>query len=413
MPTTRLSDEKREAVEVDLKAKISQRDIAKKHGISQGTVSNVKKGIVQSSKDQADPTDARILKLEAQNIALRDENARCKQSYKAAQRKNSIFEAVVDEMHQIIEPIKPSKLKLLTVKAKKTIQESLVVMLSDEHADQIVLPEQVGQLERYDFRIALRRAEKYVDTIIKFTQNTLSSYHFKTLYVFAIGDHSSGEIHNARDHSEYRNAFRNSLAIGQMHALMLQELAVYFPKIEIIYLSGNHGRRSVRKNYHGARDNWDYLIAETARMYCREIKNINFVIPDAYSACVDIEGYGFGLSHGDDIRSWNGIPWYGIERKTRRLAAISATRSKRIHYFCFGHFHNAATQVALDGETIINGSWVATDPYAYESLSVFSEPSQWLFGVNQKYGISWRLNMSLKTEREHLGPNRYTISLAE
>ena len=70
MPTTRLSDEKREAVEVDLKAKISQRDIAKKHGISQGTVSNVKKGIVQSSKDQADPTDARILKLEAQKIAF-------------------------------------------------------------------------------------------------------------------------------------------------------------------------------------------------------------------------------------------------------------------------------------------------------------------------------------------------------
>ncbi|KKL46511.1 hypothetical protein LCGC14_2344820, partial [marine sediment metagenome] len=254
----------------------------------------------------------------------------------------------------------------------------------------------------------MRRAEEYVDTVVKFTQNTLSSYHFKTLYIFAIGDHTSGEIHNAKDHSEYRNAFRNSLAIGQMHSLMLQELAVYFPKIEIIYLSGNHGRRSVRKNYHGARDNWDYLISETARMYCRDIKNISFTIPDAYSACVDIEGWGFGLSHGDDIRSWNNIPWYGLERKVRRLAAISATRGKRIHYYCFGHFHNSATQAALDGETIINGSWVATDPYAYESLSVFSEPSQWMFGVNQKYGVSWRLNMSLKTDREHLGPNRYS-----
>ncbi len=413
MPTPRLDDEKREAIKVDLKAKITHRDIAKKHRVSQGTVSNISKGMVKSPTDQADPTDARILKLEAQNIALRDENTRCKQSYKAAQRKNSIFEAVVDEMHQIVIPIKPSKLKLTPIKTKKTIQESLVVMLSDEHADQVVLPEQVGNLERYNFRIALRRAEEYVDTIIKFTKNTLYNYHFKTLYIFAIGDHTSGEIHNAKDHSEYRNAFRNSLAIGQMHSLMLQELSVYFPKIEIIYLSGNHGRRSLKKDYHGARDNWDYLIAETARIYCREIKNINFVIPDSFSAGVDIEGWGFGLSHGDDIRYWNNIPWYGIERKTRRLAAISATKNKRIHYYGFAHFHNAATQAALDGETIINGSWLATDPYAYESLSVFSEPSQWLFGVHHRRGISWRLNMKLRTDREHLGPNRYSISLAE
>ena len=231
MTTPRLNDEKREAIEIDLKSKMSQQSIAKKHNVSHGSVSNIKRGMIKSSKDQADPTDARVLKLEAQNIALRDENARCKQSYKAAQRKNSIFEAVVDEMNQIIAPIKPSKLKLHSARTKKTIQESLVVMLSDEHADQNVLPEQVGGLERYNFRIALRRAEKYVDTIVKFTQNTLSNYHFKTLYVFAIGDHSSGEIHNAKDHSEYRNAFRNSLVIGQLHSLMLQELAVYFPKI--------------------------------------------------------------------------------------------------------------------------------------------------------------------------------------
>jgi len=242
MATPRLSDEKRVAVELDIKNKMTSRAIAKKHNVSHGTVYNVRKGIVKSQTDQSDPTDSRVLKLEAQNIALRDENARCKQSYRAAQRKNSIFEAVVDEMHQIVTPIKPSRLRLHSVKAKKTIQESLVVMLSDEHADQVVLPEQVGNLERYNFRIALRRAEKYVDTIIKFTQNTLSNYHFKTLYIFAIGDHTSGEIHNARDHSEYRNAFRNSLAIGQMHALMLQELAIYFPKIEIIYLSGNLSR---------------------------------------------------------------------------------------------------------------------------------------------------------------------------
>jgi len=140
---------------------------------------------------------------------------------------------------------------------------------------------------------------------------------------------------------------------------------------------------------------------------------IEFKIPDSFSTCIEVEGYGFYLTHGDEILSWNSIPWYGIERKTRRLTALSATQNKRIHYYCFGHFHSPATQNVLDGETIINGAWVATDPYAYEKLSVFNEPSQWLFGVHNDRGISWRLNMLLRTKREHLGPNRYVVKLAE
>ncbi|GAG16187.1 unnamed protein product, partial [marine sediment metagenome] len=132
-----------------------------------------------------------------------------------------------------------------------------------------------------------------------------------------------------------------------------------------------------------------------------------------FSIGVEVEGWGFYVTHGDEIRSWNSIPFYGLERKTRRLTALTATQNKRIHYYCFAHFHNPAMQAALDGETIINGSWVATDPYAYEKLSVFSEPSQWLHGVNAKRGISWRLNMKLRTAREHLGANRYVVNLAK
>ncbi len=413
MPAQRLSDEKRTAIEEDLKQGVVHRKIAIAYDVSIGTISNVKKGLVKGQSESHDPTDARVLKLEAQNISLRDDNARCKQAYKAAQRSNSIFESLVDEMRIVVTPVKmPPTLKIRD-NPGRLIQESVVAMLSDEHADTTVLPEQVGNLERYNFPIALRRAEEYVDTLIQYTQHTLDKFRFKKLYVFAIGDHTSGEIHGAKDHSEYRNQFRNCLAIGQMHALMLRDLSQHFESIEIIYLPGNHGRRSVKKDYYGARDNWDYLVAEIARMHCLALKNINFVIPNSFSAGLVIEGWGFGLSHGDDIKGWNGIPWYGIERKTRRLGAISATMGQRIHYYGFAHFHNAAMQAALDGETIVNGAWPATSPFAYEGMSVFSEPSQWLFGVHKKRGVSWRLNMKLRTEREHLGPNRYQISLAE
>lgn len=414
MPAKRLSDDKRIAIESELeKGELTQNEIAKKHGVAQGTVGNIKAGIVKAQEGQSDPTDVRVLQLEAQNIALKDEISRCKRAYTAAQRNNSIFAAIKDELETVITPIKALPAITRQKTDKKLIRETLVALLSDEHADSIVLPHQVGGLERFNFNIALRRAEEYVDTIIRFTQKTLNNYKFETLVIIAHGDHVSGEIHKSTDHSEYRNAIKNALAVGQLHSLMLRDLAPYFKDVKIIYVPGNHGRRSIKKDYHGAHDNWDYLVAEAAKLHCVNIDNVEFLIPDSYSACIDIEGYGFHITHGDEIRGWMGIPFYGLQRKTQRLTALNAAQKKKIDYYIFGHFHQASTLAALDGETIINGSWVATDPFAYEGLSVFGEPSQWLFGVHYKRGISWRLNMKLKTDREHLGANRYVVNLAK
>ena len=409
MGRKQISDEKHDAIVKSLKSGTSAHKTALQLKASPATVKRI--ALELGDIGSSDPTDSRVLKLEAKNIALQDEMQRCKRAYKAAQRKNSVFEALVDELEQVITPIKPLP-NVIKIKPKNSpIRESVVALLSDEHADQIVLPHQVGNLERYNFPIVLRRAERYVDTIIKFTHRTLRNYQFDTLWILANGDHTSGEIHGAVDRSTYRNSFRNCLAVGQLHSLMFRDLAPYFKNVKVVYVPGNHGRRTIKKEHAGAWNNWDYLIAETAKLHCANLTNVEFTIPDSFSVCVDIEGHGFHVSHGDDVRGWMGIPWYGVSRKTQRLTALNASEKKKVGYYVFGHFHQASTLAVLDGETIINGAWVATDPYAFNSLSVFSEPSQWMFGVNKDKGITWRINMKLKTDREHLGPDRYSIKL--
>jgi hypothetical protein len=246
MPTPKKSQALIDAIQADI-GKLSITKIAKKHGVSTGFVSKVKHGeaVAEDPRLQADPTDERVLKLEAQNVALSDKVRRCMLAYKAAQRENSVFEALVDEMHSVVKPIDPLPGIPKVRTAKKRIQETLVANLSDEHADSIILPHQVGGLERFDFRIACRRAEEYVDTLLKFTQNTLSNYDFPELVIFANGDHVSGDIHKATDHSAYRNSFKNAFAVGQMHSLMFRDLARYFKRIKVLYLPGNHGRRKL------------------------------------------------------------------------------------------------------------------------------------------------------------------------
>ena len=366
--------------------------------------------VAMEGKEGYDPTNERILELESEVVLLSEEKNREKAKVKAGAKIGGLFKAVVKEMDERIKPIAvlPSQWKH---QEKGQIIEHCVLHLSDGHHDQVVRPESVGGLEDYNFPVSCVRAERLVDTVLDWTQKTLvPRFHFPMLWILAYGDFTSGEIHKACERSYYRNQFKNCLAVGQLHALMYRDFAQYFEQVNVLYLSGNHGRRTPKKDYLGANDNWDFLVAEVARLHCREIKNVHFQVPDAWSANIDINGVGFNISHGDDVRGNGGLPWYGMVRRQKGLIALGAAAgNQRVRYFCVGHHHTASTLSDIDGELLVNGAWLGTDPYAYNSLAGYREPAQWLHGVNPKYGISWRLNCKLRSDAEKSGPKRYLI----
>lgn len=409
----------------------NQAVVAKKHKISRSTVSDIKtgrlhgdvpwpegyeplpnkKGGQRKPLDEADPTNERILELEAELLHVQEEKNKLASKYKASAKTDGIFKSIVREMDHRVKPY-PCLPKAATLRLKKAaITEHMVMHLSDGHHDQVITPEECGGLEEYNFPISCARAERYVDTVIEWTQDTLTpKFHFTDLWVLAYGDHTSGEIHGHSQRSYYRNQFKNCFAIGQLHALMYRDLAPYFERVHVVYLPGNHGRRTLKKDFHGAHDNWDYLIAEIARMHCRSMDNIDFLVPDAFSCNLDINGVGFNLSHGDDVRGSLGIPFYGMVRRQKGLIALGAVQGgPNIRYFCMGHHHVAATLSDINGELLVNGAWPGTDSYAYNSFSGYREPAQWIHGVNPRHGITWRLNVKLKHEAETKGPKRYKI----
>jgi len=363
-----------------------------------------------------DPTDCRVQELESDLVHYKSELRQTKTALQAASRDQGLFKAIVGDLEpRIIAMNGLYPQKPVGLPTRDLIDEHLVIHLSDGHHDQVIHPHECGGLEDYNFWISCRRAETYVDAILKWTQTTLSNFRFNRCTILAYGDHTSGEIHGSVGRSQFRNQFRNSMAIGQLHALMFRDIAAFIPQTDVIYVPGNHGRRSNKKDYHGAWDNWDYLVAETARMYCRELDNVSFNIPDAFAANVEIEGIGFQIAHGDDINSSMGIPWYGLQRRAGRLMALNYTASQgqpRIRYFCCGHFHKPGTIGDMDGELIVNGPWPATDAYCFNRFSGFTEPQQLIHGVNEKYGVTWRLPVRLRTPDEKQGPKRYRVELA-
>jgi len=413
--------------------KKTQLEIAKKFKISRSMVSDIATGRAYSkvpgpatppkmAKGQrrklldVDPTNEQVLELEAEVTHLREERNHARSQLKVAAKTRGLYQAITAEMDRVVKPFRalPKARPAAARATKSAITEHLVLHLSDGHHDQIITPEECGGLESHDFPVSMCRAEHLIDTVLKWTQVSLApQFRFPNLTVLAYGDHTSGEIHGHVNRSYFKNQFKNCFAIGQLHALMFRDLAPYFDNVNIVYVPGNHGRRSIKKDYHGAHDNWDYLIAKTAEMYCRDLENVFFTIPDSFSANVDINGVGFCIFHGDDVRSSMGIPWYGLERRQRRFMAVNRVQSgPRVRYYCCGHFHRPGSVSELDGEMMINGPWVATDAFAFNALSVYSEPTQLLHGVNPQYGVTWRLPIKLRTDKEAKGPQRYKIDIA-
>jgi len=433
MPRKKITKAQVASIKVDIKARTKQTDIAKKYKISRSLVSDIANdrahkdvpwpGDKPAPKRAAgqhkpipdhDPTDRRVLELEAEVHHLTDERNRERRKVKAGAKIEGLFKAMGSVLDDRIIPIKPLPTARKQTSRKGRIEEHAVLHLSDGHHDQVVTPEECGGLETYDFPISCCRAERLVDSTLQWTQQTLeSSHYFPVLNVLAYGDFTSGEIHGAAERSYYRRMMKNCLAIGKLHALMYRDLAPHFEQVNVVYVPGNHGRRSNKKNYHGAHDNWDYLLAKLAETYCADIDNVDFLIPDCFSVNLNLNGVGFNIAHGDDIRSNMGIPWYGLQRRQSRLQALAPLMDgPRVRYYCVGHFHHKGMVGSLDTEQIMNGPWLGTDAYAFNSLSAYSDPFQWCHGVNPKYGITWRLDVRLKdVERESHGPQRYLIEV--
>lgn len=357
----------------------------------------------------------KILDLEAKLASYVQETSRLRKDLKDATHKHGVLQTLASELQSTVVPLEefPPMPDIRRGKKADLVEEDLVIHLSDLHGDEVVKPHSVGGLEEFDFPIALCRGENFVDSVIKFTQQTLANYRFKTLHLLMYGDMTNGEIHGGVTHSYYQNMFRNCLAIGQLCGLMIRDWAPWFPQVKVVCVPGNHGRRTLKKEFNGPWNNWDYLIYEIASTYCRNLKNVEFAIPECFSVNYDILGHTFHIEHGDDIKSWNSIPWYGIERKTRRLVSLNNSIGKQVRYFVMGHFHALANMADLKGETFINGAWVGTTPYSYESFSGYREPMQLIHGVHADHGVTWRLPVLLRNkEREAAGPSRYNVILA-
>lgn len=329
----------------------------------------------------------------AAKLERQDEERLLKRLLTAESRTQQMADAMVRAVKALpeIQIITPSKIKPLFPP-----QEALLA-ISDSHIGERVDYEETGGLGEYSLEIFRRRADNLLRQVRENVVALRQTQELKRIHVVFDGDITDGWdiFRGHKDHIEV-DVVEQVLEAARVFSVTLTELQNDFEQIEVYGLCGNHGRIG-RKGENRHHVSWDRLTYKFLEANTQNQPRIQWHIPKAWWAIIDILGWPFLASHGDQIKSWNGIPYYGIDRFDSRQTKLLGAHEIRYVYALLAHFHSASVLDAVNGEKIINGAWSGSSDFSLHQLQTASVPAQWFMTVSESGGIKWRDKILLDT----------------
>lgn len=266
----------------------------------------------------------------------------------------------------------------------KRRQGALVMLLSDLHVEEPVVPEKVNGMNEYNLDIAERCIERCAEAFEYFANDP--RWDIRTGILGILGDTYSGYIHAELAETNFLSPVQAVLWVQERLEKLIRYVLAH-TKVErliIVCKDGNHGRLTMKVRAQTRTENsleW-LMYKQLAARFAGE-KRIEFVVEDGLYTYIDVYDETLIATHGDQFRYQGGVG--GLLIPVRRgLNEIRKYRPglKRNGIFCMGHFHERMDV----GDIVINGSAIGVTPY---SLSINAKPerrSQHIFMVDAARG---------------------------
>lgn len=288
-----------------------------------------------------------------------------------------------------LSPVRPS--------AKDCSVETMLLHLSDWHFAEFVRPEGVFGLNEFNREIGIRRVRRVVESTINIKSRLErgGGYQFPAIVVACNGDFVSGTIHEVEKHTDAENIIDAVLTTGELLAEAIRSLADHFPRVYVFGTSGNHGRLPDAKKVQTKEPtrSWDYLVYRHAAARLRDCPTVQIETPNAWAAMYEVEGRVIYQGHGHFVKSWNSIPFYGINRLTSRLSGVLCRHLRPVDYWLFGHFHTPGGIENSGGKYLINPALIGPQEFGLHSMGEATAPGQSLMSFNRKYGKTWQFDL--------------------
>lgn len=208
-------------------------------------------------------------------------------------------------------------------------------------------------------------------------------------HLFLVGKHMI-PTHNSIfpsqevDFDVLQQVFRGATKLVEFELDLLHS----FESIRNIALPGNHGRYG-RKGEKKKKVSFDRLLANFSSELLKNYGDrITWDIPDSPFFEFEVEGHAVHAEHFDAVKSWNGLPYYGLDRAAGRLSQIAMARDVKFKYFMGGHYHSGAMIERPGGMIVLNGSMMGPTEFSSHELKTLSRPMQRLLYFHKDHGIT-------------------------
>jgi len=263
-----------------------------------------------------------------------------------------------------------------------------VALLSDYHFAEVVEPEAIEWINKYDSGIAANRLRHWAEHVILLSRDYTSGTVCNGLIVPILGDMLSGIIHEELSKSNDQNILASVISASESIASAIHLLAEHYGNIFIPCVVGNHGRLTPRVSFKGAvEDNFDWLVYKMLALHFAKDKRVSVVVSSSPEYDFKIYSTTFRMSHGHEFRGGSGIIGgiYPILRGNKRKLERQSIIGRPYSHLLIGHWHQAITGVS---GVICNGSIKGYDEYAYSGQFPPYPPEQVWFCVDPRHGVT-------------------------
>lgn len=290
-----------------------------------------------------------------------------------------------------------------------------LLLLADTHFDEVVDPDEIFGLNKYDRAIAEQRLRRAFEGAVTLPQQYIgTSLKRDGIVVAHAGDLITGEIHDElTDTNEAKPPETIEYFLDPMIA-GIRLLRSEYPKVHVVVVDGNHDRLYKRKRSKGrARSSWSWLFWKVLTREFARHSNITFTVPDGPDTIFPIYDTRFLLHHGDDFRGGGGIAGpltplaIGHYRKSRKHAdAVRYTGNTDLRFDVIlqGHIHHRNSIPGI----ITGGALKGYDEYAAGGNFPFEPASQELMIVTPERGVTFQAPIWVQ-DREAEGWSDLTV----
>jgi hypothetical protein len=283
---------------------------------------------------------------------------------------------------------------LFTGRATRTPMTQ-VTQCADWHFGEKVDPEQVMGLNAYDPEIAARRVFQFEKHVLTGLDIIGRAHPIPRLRILFLGDMVSGAIHQELAESNAFNLYEQWAGVCLLMAQFILRLAPHYEEVVVEGVPGNHGRTTQKPASKNRYVNWDYLAYQTVSLMVANQPNVRCNFPSSIFTLTDIEGHSTLLYHGDAIKSWAGIPFYGVSRMMAKLTELLQSVGKTFEYAALGHFHTDADMPRAGGKVMLTPSLIGGNEYSIGTLFTSDQSSQGMYFMHPEHGRTWQLDSDL------------------